>query len=84
MLVMAVLIQSVWAFVPPAEVKAIVLFGETVTLPNILLEVQPPAFLTVNVYEIVLPLAPLLKLTVMGLEGKVPSVTVVMPVPAIE
>ena len=81
---MAVLTQSVWAFVPAAEVKAIVLFGETVTLPNILLEVQPLAFLTVKVYEIVLPLAPLLKLTVMGIAGKVPSVTVVMPTPDIE
>ena len=81
---MTVLMHLVWVFVPPAEVKAIVLFGETVTLPNILLEVQPPAFLTVNVYEIVLPLAGLLKLTVMGVAGKVPSVTVVMPTPDIE
>ena len=81
---MAVLMHLVWAFVPAAEVKATVLFGETATLPDILLEVQPPAFLTVNVYEIVLPLAPLLKLTVMGLADKVPSVTVVMPTPDIE
>ena len=81
---MAVLTHLVWALVPAAEVKAMVLFGETVTLPNILLEVQPLAFLTVNVYEILLPLAPLLKLTIMGLAGKVPLVTVVMPTPDIE
>ena len=58
--------------------------GFTVTLPVTLLDVQVFAFLTVNVYEIELPPAPLLKFTVMGVAGKAPLVTVVMPVPEIE
>ena len=84
MLVMAVLIHLVWVFVPAAEVRVTVLLGETVTLPVTLLEVQIFAFLTVNVYEIELPLAPLLKFTVIGVVGKVALVTVVIPVPEIE
>jgi hypothetical protein len=56
----------------------------TVTLPVILAEVHPFAFFTVSVYEILEPDAPLLKFTVIGLTGKAPSVTVVMPVPEIE
>ena len=84
MLVMAVFIHLVWVFVPAAEVRVTVLLGETVTLPVTLLEVQIFAFLTVNVYEIELPLAPLLKFTVIGVAGKVALVTVVIPVPEIE
>jgi hypothetical protein len=42
------------------------------------------AFLTVKVYEILEPEAPLLKLTVMGVAGKAASVTEVIPVPEIE
>ena len=70
MLVMAVLIHLVWVFGPAAEVRVTVLLGETVTLPVTLLEVQIFAFLTVNVYEIELPLAPLLKFTVIGVDRK--------------
>jgi hypothetical protein len=49
-----------------------------------LLDVQLPAFLTVKIYEILEPDAPLLKLTTIGLEVNAPFVTVVIPVPEIE
>jgi hypothetical protein len=58
--------------------------GFTVTLPVTLFEIQPFAFLTVSVYEYELPVAALLKLTVIGVAGKAALVTVVMPVPEIE
>ena len=64
--------------------KVIVGKGFTVTLPFTLLDVQPPAFLTVKIYEILEPDAPLLKLTVIGLDVNAPLVTVVIPVPEIE
>lgn len=56
----------------------------TVTLPVISLDVHPLAFLTVIVYEILEPDAPLLRFTVIGVAGKTASVTVVIPVPEIE
>ena len=55
----------------------------TVTLPFMLLEVQPFAFLR-SVHKKYLPPMHLLKFTVIGLAVKVPSVTVVIPVPEIE
>jgi hypothetical protein len=58
--------------------------GFTVTLPVTLFDTQPFAFLTVKVYEIELPVAPLLRLTVIGVAGKAALVTVVMPVPEME
>ena len=69
-----------------AELALLVSVGKafTVTLPTILLEIQPLAFFTVKVYEILEPDAPLLRLTVMGVAVKAPSVTVVIPVPEIE
>ena len=75
--------------VAPAKIggivpNVIVGFPVTVTLPVILDEVQPPAFLTVKVKGILEPEAAALKLTVMGLVGKVPSVTAVIPVPEME
>ena len=47
MLVMAVLIQSVWAFVPADEVKAIVLVGVIVIVPVAVMVPQPPVNVTV-------------------------------------
>jgi hypothetical protein len=49
MFVIAVLIQSVWALVPTAELNAIVLFGVTVIVPVAVLlpPVQPPDIVTV-------------------------------------
>jgi hypothetical protein len=58
--------------------------GFTATLPVIFTELQPSAFFTVKVKGIEVPEAGALKLTVMGLFGRVASVTVVKPVPAIE
>ena len=58
--------------------------GFTTTIPLILLDVQPLAFFTVKVYEILEPDAPLLRLTVIGEDGKAASVTVVIPTPEIE
>jgi hypothetical protein len=51
MFVMAVLIQSVCASVPAAELLAIVLFGVTVIVPVMLFvpPVQPPVIVTVYV-----------------------------------
>jgi hypothetical protein len=46
-LVMGVLIQIVWAFVPPAEVKETVLTGETVIVPVAVTVPQPPVSVTV-------------------------------------
>jgi hypothetical protein len=48
-LVSAVLIQSVWALVPTAELNAIVLFGVTVIVPVAVFvpPVQPPVIVTV-------------------------------------
>jgi hypothetical protein len=48
-LVSAVLIQSVWASVPAAELLAIVLFGVTVIVPVMVFAppVQPPVIATV-------------------------------------
>ena len=63
---------------------AIVGTGFTTTLPVTVLETQPLAFLTVKVYEYELPVAALLKLTVIGVAGKEALVTVVIPVPEIE
>jgi hypothetical protein len=40
--VIAVLMQTVWASVPPAEVKVIVLFGVTVIVPVFVIVPQPP------------------------------------------
>lgn len=57
--------------------------GCTVTLP-VIEEVQPLTFLTTKVKGIEVPEAGALKLTVIGLFGRVASVTVVMPVPEIE
>ena len=42
MLVIAVLIQAVWALVPAAEVNVIVLFGVTVIVPVAAIPPQPP------------------------------------------
>jgi hypothetical protein len=42
MLVIAVLIQRVWALVPTAELNAIVLFGVTVIVPVAFTVPQPP------------------------------------------
>jgi hypothetical protein len=56
----------------------------TVTLPVILAEVQPAAFLTVKSKAIEVPEANELKLTEIGLAGNAPFVTAVMPVPEIE
>lgn len=75
--------------VAPAHIAGLALLvnvgkGFTVTFPVILLEVQPFAFLTVKVYEILEPDAPLLRFTSIGVRGKAASVTVVMPVPEIE
>ena len=47
MLVMAVLIHLVWAFVPAAEVKAMVLLGVTVIVPVAVIVPQPPVKVTV-------------------------------------
>lgn len=66
--------------VPSVRVDGIL----TVTLPEILADVQLAAFLTVKLKLIELPEAGELKLTVMGLTGKFPSVTLMMPVPEIE
>jgi hypothetical protein len=51
MFVSAVLIQSVWASVPAAELLAIVLFGVTVMVPVMVFvpPVQPPVIVTVYV-----------------------------------
>ena len=51
MFVSAVLIQSVWASVPTAELLAIVLFGVTVIVPVMVFvpPVQPPVIVTVYV-----------------------------------
>jgi hypothetical protein len=51
MFVMAVLIQSVCASVPAAELLAIVLFGVTVIVPVMVFvpPVQPPVIVTVYV-----------------------------------
>ena len=48
-MVIAVLIHKVCAFVPPAEVKVIVLFGVTVIVPVAVTAgvVQPPVVVTV-------------------------------------
>ena len=62
----------------------IVGIGFTVTLPVTLPDTQSLAFLTVNVYEYELPVAALVKLTVIGVAGKAALVTVVIPVPEIE
>lgn len=75
--------------VAPTQISGLALFvivgkGFTVTLPVTLLDTQPFAFLTVNVYEMDVPDAPALKLTVMGVAGKAAFVTVVIPVPEIE
>jgi hypothetical protein len=75
--------------VAPSQIAGLALLvmvgnGFTVTLPVILLEVQPLAFFTVKIYEILDPVAPLLKFTVIGVAGNVASVTVVMPAPEIE
>ena len=75
--------------VAPAHIAGLALlvkvgFVFTVTLPVTLLDVQTLAFLTVKVYAIEVPLAPLLKFTTIGLVVKVPFVTVVIPVPEIE
>lgn len=59
----------------------------TVTEPVTLFETQPLAFLTVKLYEYVLPSGPvaaLLKLTVICEAVKVALVTVVIPAPEIE
>ena len=45
--VIAVLIQTVCAFVPAAEVKVIVLFGVTVIVPLAVITPQPPVKVTV-------------------------------------
>ncbi len=49
MLVIAALIQSVWLFVPAAELNVIVLFGFTIMVPVAVLvpPVQPPVIVTV-------------------------------------
>ena len=44
---MAVLIQTVWAFVPADEVKAIVFVGLTVIVPVAVIVPQPPVKVTV-------------------------------------
>ena len=46
-LVMAVLIHTVCAFVPAAEVSVMVLFGVTVIVPFAVTEPQPPVKVTV-------------------------------------
>ena len=46
-LVIAVLIQTVCAFVPGADVNVIVLFGVTVIVPVAVTEPQPPVKVTV-------------------------------------
>jgi hypothetical protein len=75
--------------VAPTQISGLALFVKvgkalTVTLPVTLLDVQLPAFFTVKVYEIDVPDAPALKLTVIGVAGKAAFVTVVIPVPEIE
>ena len=47
MLVIAVLIHFVWAFVPAAEVRVMVLFGVTVIVPVAVTFPQPPVKVTV-------------------------------------
>ena len=47
MLVMAVLIGTVWAFVPAVEVRVMVLVGETVIVPVAVIFPQPPVKVTV-------------------------------------
>ena len=46
---MAVLIHLVWALVPAAEVRTIVLFGVTVSVPVAVTVPQPPLSVTVYV-----------------------------------
>ena len=46
-LVMAVLIHFVWAFVPAEELRVMVLFGETVIVPVAVIVPQPPVKVTV-------------------------------------
>ena len=48
--VIAVLIHTVWVFVPAAELKLIVLFGVTVIVPVVVPPPQPPVIVIVYVY----------------------------------
>ena len=62
-------VKGIEKLVAPTQILGVadkVMLGKVFidTLPVILLDVHPAAFLTVKVYEILVPVAPLLKFTV--------------------